>query len=528
MRRTSNLPAAILLAATMLAACSSAPIAATAAPASLTTTVAPTPAGAFVPSFATQPCPDDVTTNVVIPVSCGYLTVLEDRAKPAGRTIQVFVARFDPPGGTTTPDPVITLSHLGSQDGYGDMAGGGQRTHRVLYLIDPRGIGHSVPSLDCPEVRVIGPDLAGLRLHDPTRRALLLKAVSACHDRLVGQGIDLSTYDLAANAADIEDLRTALKIGSWNLMTNGDASRLAFEVAQRYPAGLRSLIIDSPNLPSPDSMSIGPEALDFATTRVVSACEAQPACQRAFPDVGAMIRNAISALEAKPVTIQVADTVDAIRLGHPISVVIDGAAIVRILRFSFGSGGASRVGVGLATVRDAVDGKLNESDPNVQAIASDVGDCVGLLPNCERPNLGALYSILCRNYATQPDTSGLSASIAGRPAYQDVFSPSPLLAPCGAWGVTPAAARPSGSPTGGVPTLILRGAFDPYSAPPTEVMKSAAGAPNVYLVDIPNQSYNALGYTECPRAIRNAWIDAPAAAPDTSCLSAIPPIALAP
>ena len=60
-------------------------------------------------------------------------------------------------------------------------------------------------------------------------------------------------------------------------------------------------------------------------------------------------------------------------------------------------------------------------------------------------------------------------------------------------------------------------------------MKSAAGAPNVYLVEIPNQSYNALGYTECPRAIRNAWIDAPTAAPaDTTCLQSIPAPPLGP
>src|SRR5207249_3347679 len=102
------------------------------------------------PSFDAAPCPDDVTNQVVISSSCGFLTVLEDRSKPAGRTVQLFVARFDPPGGTTTVDPVVTLGHLASQNDYGGMSPAGQRTHRVLYLLDPRGIGHSKPSLDCP------------------------------------------------------------------------------------------------------------------------------------------------------------------------------------------------------------------------------------------------------------------------------------------------------------------------------------------------------------------------------------------
>jgi hypothetical protein len=78
-------------------------------------------------------------------------------------------------------------------------------------------------------------------------------------------------------------------------------------------------------------------------------------------------------------------------------------------------------------------------------------------------------------------------------------------------------------------SLMSRGvqALVPFSAPMNEVAKATAGASNVYLIDIPNQSYNALGYTECPLAIRNAWIDALTAPPaDTSCLAKIPPIEL--
>jgi hypothetical protein len=47
------------------------------------------------------------------------------------------------------------------------------------------------------------------------------------------------------------------------------------------------------------------------------------------------------------------------------------------------------------------------------------------------------------------------------------------------------------------------------------------------LYDVPNQSYNAFGEVDCPRLIRNAWIDAPNAPPvDVSCLADIAPIDL--
>ena len=46
---------------------------------------------------------------------------------------------------------------------------------------------------------------------------------------------------------------------------------------------------------------------------------------------------------------------------------------------------------------------------------------------------------------------------------------------------------------------------------------------DAYFYEVPNQSYNAFGFSDCPRLIRNAWIDAIAAAPvDVSCLTAIP------
>jgi pimeloyl-ACP methyl ester carboxylesterase len=534
MAACGRLLTALLSGALLIAACQStvAPTAVPGTPSAAPGNVSaePTASGAAVPpTFAATPCPDDVTANVVVVVSCGYLTVLEDRAKPAGRTIELFVARFEPPGGTTTPDPAITLGNLGGGLDYGGMAPGGQRMHRVLYLLDPRGIGHSKPSLDCPEVAAIGPDIAAFRLRDPARQTILLGAVTACHDRLVAQGIDLAAYGLAADANDMEDLRTTLGISKWTINSNGSANRIAFEVARTFPDGVRAMVIASPTLPSPDFLTIGPVSLDLAIAHLAAACAAQPVCAQRFPDLPAMIRNAVTRLDKNPLTLDVSGTVDAIRLGHPIRVVVDGAALVRIFRFGIGTAGGSETDQALATIADVLDGKLSGTESLVRALAADTGDCVGILASCDQLSVGAAYSIVCRDLAGQIDTSQLAAAIDGRSAYADVFAPSPLLAPCGAWGVPPVAASVGGSLTGGVPMLVLRGTFDPFSPPMTEVAAAAAGAPSVYLLDIPNQSYNPLGYNECVAPIRNAWVDAPTSPPaDTSCLTTIPTINLAP
>jgi pimeloyl-ACP methyl ester carboxylesterase len=515
----------MLVGALLIAACDST-VLPSAGPTAGATAGATAPAPSFQPTFAAVPCPADVTSQVVVAVTCGYLTVLEDRTKPGGRTIQLFVLRIDPPGGTTTVDPVLAIGHLGVQDGYGDMSGSGQRTHRVLYLFDPRGVGHSTPSLACPEVSKVSPDLAGLRLRDPARRSLLLGAVAACHDRLVAQGIDVGAYDIGENTADVEDLRASLGIDTWNVMAYG--SPMGFEVARRYPAAVRSLVVDSPMLPSPDFLTVGPAALDDSITHLTAACSLDPACNRAAPDLRAEIRAAINKLDANPETFEVSGTIAAINLGRAIKVVVDGAALVRIIRWSLGASGGSSAVRAVRTVGAVMDGSLAASDPAVVALASDIGDCLGLLVSCEEPTLGVLYSVLCRDFAT-PDPAVLQADINGRPAYRDVFSPSPLLAPCDAWHVSPAPPFAQNGATGGVPTLVLRGVFDPYSASAAQVAAAVGGTTNVYSLDVPNQSYNTLGYTECPRAIRNAWVDAPTAAPaDTSCLAAIPKLDLTP
>ncbi|MBA2314597.1 MAG: hypothetical protein H0V87_04340 [Chloroflexi bacterium] len=88
---------------------------------------------------------------------------------------------------------------------------------------------------------------------------------------------------------------------------------------------------------------------------------------------------------------------------------------------------------------------------------------------------------------------------------------------------------PAAPITGGVPTLIMRGWLDPFSAPIRDVTAATASVGGVHVLEVPNQSYNVLGYVECPRSIRNAWIDAPARPPaDVACLDGIPDIELAP
>ena len=64
-------------------------------------------------------------------------------------------------------------------------------------------------------------------MSDPAWTRTFLSAAGDCYNRLVGEGIDLSAYNLEEMAADVEDLRRALGVNEWNLMTSSSSSRIA-------------------------------------------------------------------------------------------------------------------------------------------------------------------------------------------------------------------------------------------------------------------------------------------------------------
>jgi TAP-like protein len=86
------------------------------------------------------------------------------------------------------------------------------------------------------------------------------------------------------------------------------------------------------------------------------------------------------------------------------------------------------------------------------------------------------------------------------------------------WGVTPAnpaVARPVHTE---VPLLLLVGQFDSYSSA-AEARQVAATLPRAWVVQVPGSTHNALGFSDCPIGIRNAWVQDPTGTPlDTSCL----------
>ena len=472
----------------------------------------------FRPTFDQTSCPEDVTRVVLTPVTCGFLTVLENRSEPDGGTIRLFVTRIEPPGGNPAPDPVLVLGiDLGKTPDYAGFAPGAQRVNRELILVDQRGTGHSEPNLACPEVERFGERLVGARLSDPEVREDLRSAAQACHDRLTGSGIDLSSYNLGEMAADAEDGRRALGISRWNVASYGSSSRVALEVVRRFPERVRAMWLDTPQFPQVDEVTLGITGTRYALSQISADCAADRACSRRFPDLSNALQEALVRLDEEPVTVTVADPGAA---GHPIRVVVDGAAFLRAVRAM-----VSSIDLGMAPVVPAVIYRALEGD--VEAVAyllSEEPLCLGYQPVCGAQTSfeGALFSILCHDEVPFVEASRLAGMAGGDPGFEDAYVASPYLDVCEAWDVEEATSVAHRPVSADIPMLIYVGAYDAYGPLPV-AEQAVASLSGSFLVDVPYQGHNVLGSLDCYRNIRNAWIENPTSAPDTGCIEEIPP-----
>lgn len=219
-------------------------------------------------------------------VSCGLLRVPERRstldadpgahpdAEPGAEFIELFVTILHSRG-KATDDPVLVLpggpggGALGSRIHFYALK---LRTTRTVILLDPRGTGLSRPSLDCFEVSEpdeLQPDLTA--------------AYAACAERLLAEGRDLSAYGSAEQVEDVADLALALGIERLNLYATSYGTRVAVQVANRYPALVRSMVLDSVLPLSVNALLEEPLNTWAVFLRVAQDCAADPACNAAFP-----------------------------------------------------------------------------------------------------------------------------------------------------------------------------------------------------------------------------------------------------
>jgi pimeloyl-ACP methyl ester carboxylesterase len=470
------------------------------------------PQQAFTPTLNWSACPADVEVQFVQKHRCGSLTVPQDRSTPAGSQVQMFVVKVFPQEGKPSPDPILVFgSDLGRPDEFGGLAPLASRTQRIVYLMEVRGVGHSKPSLDCPEVTALERD-EGAGAGDPPLTDGFLATVQACRDRLVSEGVDVADYGVQAVAQDSEDLRVALGIEQWNLASYGTTSRYLLQYLRQFQDHVRAAFMDSPQFPQVDEVMGGVSGTRSALEQLYAACEADVRCHKTYPELASSWSDALLRLERTPLQGTTSDR-------ERTEVTVDEAMFLRAARFVLGADLPENLGSLPDMVSSAAEGQMS---PRLAAIvAGDPLLCAGYRPQCEPQepfSLGAYLTVLCRDQAPFVDRGALESGTAGDAAFAQVFGQHPYLAACEAWDVPPADPEVHEPVLTNVPLLIMAGRFDSFSPPP--VARAAAESFGKAWVLEVTDTHNTFGHSDCSLEIRNAWIDDPTSAPTgTACLA---------
>ncbi|WP_428656429.1 alpha/beta fold hydrolase [Runella sp.] len=193
-----------------------------------------------------EPCPCAFKADSSLTTKCAYLIVPENRNKPAGKTVKLPFIVVESNNPYKKKDPVLFTGGGPGASSLGIVRSVHMRSlikNRDFIAFEQRGTRFAVPSLDCNEM---GEALKNAFKYNLPKDSMILAGVKRCREKLAAQGIDLSGYTTLESAADIEDLRRALKIDSLNLYGISYSGGLMMSVLQHFPTGIRSLILDSP------------------------------------------------------------------------------------------------------------------------------------------------------------------------------------------------------------------------------------------------------------------------------------------
>lgn len=289
----------------LLPARSAAPPPANTPPAILTAT-APSPA--YTPLFEEGQC------EFIVPpqanVTCGNITVPEDRNGNVNDTIKIAVAVYHSISASPKTDPILYL-----QGGPGDEALSWSSkvydeviapliVDRDFVVIDPRGVGYSRPLLECEAVkRTYLSDIQG-KFPADQRASYYEGALLTCKNELNAMGVNLSTYTSTQMAADARDALIALGYQQANLYGISYGSRIAQLLMRNHPEVVRSAILDSVVPLEAQILDQDSSAFKQTLQALFDDCKADPACSAAYPDLEAVYQAVTAQLDSQPIRVE--------------------------------------------------------------------------------------------------------------------------------------------------------------------------------------------------------------------------------
>jgi pimeloyl-ACP methyl ester carboxylesterase len=465
-----------------------------------------------VPRFEEAACE---TLGAPIPpedaITCGYVVVPMFHQDPTGETVRLGVAileRRDP----ASDAPPLVIAHGGpggsALEIYAQiLAAHPLREQRDIVLFDQRGSRYTEPALMCPEIRDV--TLATLDRDLPLEVELerSVEVSLACDQRLHAvEGIDLRAFNSLENAADVNALRVALGYRQIDLYGVSYGSLLTFHVLRDYAHGLRSIIVDGVVPPQVNFLTEIPVSIERAFDALFTACAADPACHKAYPNLEAVFFGAVARLNVEPHMIDLMD----METGKTYEAALDGdwlqSALFEMLY-------------------------LTELIPALPRMIYDIAggdyrmlaDIQAMLVFDRTMSHGAYFSMLCAEDADYREEDIKTAGVDPRILRLEVRDVASVLDVCEGWHTVPLGDVVDAPVVSDVPALVLSGAFDPI-APPQFAEVAAETLSQSYVFTFPNGGHGALAGGTCQDQIILDFLEDPTRAPDSQCIGTLAPM----
>jgi pimeloyl-ACP methyl ester carboxylesterase len=232
---------------------------------------------------------------------CATLEVFENRVTRKGRKIPINVVVLPATGPQREPDALFYFAggpgSAATEDapGFVDILAG-IREHRDLVFVDQRGTGQSNP-LNCDLFNPADPQsfLGSFFPVDDVRK---------CREQLEAKA-DLTLYTTTIAMDDLDDVRAALGYEQINLYGGSYGTRAALVYLRQHPKHVRTVMLHGV-APTNQLMPLNfPQDTERALQGVLSECEADETCSKAFPQVKAKAQRVLEQLLQSPAQVEI-------------------------------------------------------------------------------------------------------------------------------------------------------------------------------------------------------------------------------
>lgn len=422
---------------------------------------------------------------------CGVLTVLEDRANPGGRQIDLNIAVIPAIKRNPDPDPLFLLAGGPGQSAIETFPSllpllYDIHESRDIVLVDQRGTGKSNP-LRC------------LDMEDETLTdEQALEQLKTCPQRLEA---DPRFYTTEVAMTDLDQVRAALGYETINLYGASYGTRAALTYLRLFPQRVRTVMLDA--VVEADFVMFMDAAVDgqAALDAFFARCAADPACHEAFPSLEQEFGDVLARLEQNPAEI----TIPHPLTNRPLELTVTPRLLTNMV-FS-----TLYVPDLVATLPVSIHAAYTEEN-YVPLVSATFMVNAGLYD-------GMFYAVTCTE-----DALLINPQEAARRGAESVFIDRTIdfAAVCAEWPKGEVSAGFRAPVQSDVPVLILSGEADPIT-PPYHAEKAAESLSNDLHIIFPGMGHGNLA-SRCVANILRDFIQAGSLAGlDTSCAANIQP-----